>query len=117
MNQDPLVSVITPFYNEEKFLKEAIESVISQDYQHWELLLVDDGSNDASTEIAKSYAISNPGKIFYIEHPDHINKGLCASRNLALTKARGDFIALLDADDVWLKQKLSSQVQIFKQHP
>lgn len=116
MNNTNLVSVIIAFLNEEKFLREAIDSVIQQDYEYWELLLIDDGSNDRSTEIAKGYAQQYPDKIFYLEHEGHINKGLSASRNLGILHAKGKFVAFLDADDVWRPGKLTLQISIFKQH-
>ncbi|WP_161888744.1 glycosyltransferase family 2 protein [Pontibacter russatus] len=113
----PLVSVVIAFLNEERFLGEAIESVLHQDYTNWELLLVDDGSSDGSTQLAKQYAERLPGRIRYIEHEGHINKGLSASRNRGIRQAAGTLVALLDADDVWLPGKLSDQVRIFGQHP
>ncbi|EMR01077.1 glycosyltransferase family 2 protein [Cesiribacter andamanensis] len=113
----PIVSIITCFLNEERFLKETVESVLAQDYPHWELLLVDDGSSDASTSIARSYAGQHPGKIYYLEHPQHANRGLSASRNAGIARARGELVAFLDADDVWLPQKLSRQVALMQQHP
>ena len=112
-----LVSVILCFYNEEKFLEEAISSVLAQDYEQWELIMVDDGSSDRSTAIAKRYASANPGKIRYVHHPGHCNEGLSASRNLGIEKVRGEFVSFLDADDVWLSDKLSYQVNIFKKNP
>ncbi|MBC3539273.1 glycosyltransferase family 2 protein [Rufibacter sediminis] len=113
----PLVSVIIAFLNEERFLPEAIESVLQQEYASWELLLVDDGSTDRSTQIAQEYATHFPGKVIYLEHAGHANKGLSASRNHGLAKARGQYIAILDADDVWLPGKLSHQMAIFQRHP
>ncbi len=113
----PLVSVVLPFMNEEQFLEETIKSVLEQDYSHWELLLVDDGSTNASTEIAKRFAAAYPDKIFYHEHEGHANRGATVSRNVGVLKSKGALIALLDADDVWLPQKLSSQVAIFRDHP
>lgn len=113
----PLVSVIIPFMNEERFLEETIQSVLQQDYLNWELLLVDDGSTNNSTQIAKTYAAQHPEKIFYLEHSGHANKGVCESRNLGVEKAAGKLIAFLDADDVFLPTKLSRQVAIFNQHP
>ena len=117
MNNQPLVSAIAIFLNEEKFLAEAIESVIAQTYSNWELLLVDDGSTDASTAIAKQYAARYPDKIRYLEHPHHQNCGMSASRNLGLTHARGKYISPLDGDDVWLPKKLEQQVAILEAHP
>jgi glycosyltransferase involved in cell wall biosynthesis len=112
----PLVSVITAFYNEEKFLEETIQSVVSQTYENWEMLLVDDGSPDTSPSIAKRYAEAYPGKIIYLQHENHANKGVCKSRNFGIANAKGDLIAYLDADDVWLPEKLQNQVNIFLQH-
>jgi len=116
-NQTPIVSVITCFLNEERFLAETIESVVQQDYKDWELILVDDGSTDNSKAIALNYVAQNEGKIFYYEHTNHQNRGLSASRNLGIKKSSGIWIALLDADDVWLPNKLSAQLAIVAQHP
>ena len=115
--QQPFVSVVIAFLNEERFLPEAIKSVIEQEYQHWELLVVDDGSKDGSTRLALDFAAASNGKIIYCEHEGHVNKGLSASRNAGIRKAKGELIAFLDADDVWLPGKLAQQVQIFQQNP
>jgi glycosyltransferase involved in cell wall biosynthesis len=112
-----MVSIILCFYNEERFLKEAIQSVLTQDYSNWELILVDDGSSDKSTDIARRYAADYPRKIFYTHHPAHCNKGLSASRNEGIKIAKGNFVAFIDADDVWFPEKLSYQLAIFKKHP
>jgi glycosyltransferase involved in cell wall biosynthesis len=116
IGEQPLVSVIIAFLNEQRFLEEAIKSVLEQDYKHWELLLVDDGSTDESTGIAIRYAANSDCKIVYCEHPGHINKGLSASRNNGIKQAKGSLIAFLDADDVWLPGKLTNQVSIFRQN-
>jgi len=113
----PLVSVVIPFLNGEQFLREAIESVFAQTYSHWELLLVDDGSSDASTQIAMRYAQQNGEKVRYLDHDGHLNRGVCASRNLGIRQARGELIALLDVDDVWLTEKLGRQVAILSAKP
>jgi glycosyltransferase involved in cell wall biosynthesis len=112
----PLISIITPFFNAAPYLKETIESVLAQSFINWELILVDDGSTDESTNIAKQYAHQNRDKIFYLEHEGHKNRAAAASRNLGLTKAKGDLVALLDADDLWLPDKLAQQVSIFEKH-
>jgi glycosyltransferase involved in cell wall biosynthesis len=112
-----MVSVVLCFYNEDLFLAEAIDSVLQQDYRHWELWLVDDGSADGSTELARSYVKRFPDKIHYLEHSYHQNKGLSASRNAGIRNCRGSFVAFLDADDVWLPGKLRHQLEIFKSHP
>lgn len=112
-----LVSVVISFFNEENFLKEAIESVISQSYFNWELILVDDGSVDNSSMIAKGYATQYPEKIFYFEHENHANRGLSFSRNYGVAKAKGKLVAILDADDIWLADKLKLQVQLMGMFP
>jgi len=117
INKKPLVSVIIPFMNEERFLEETISSVIGQSYHNWELLLIDDGSTNSSTDIALKYAQLYPDKIFYHEHENHQNKGVCVSRNLGVEKAKGTLIALLDADDFFLPGKLEHQVQCFEDNP
>jgi glycosyltransferase involved in cell wall biosynthesis len=113
----PLVSVIMIFLNGEQFIDEAIASVFAQTYPHWELLLVDDGSTDGSTEIARRYAARHPGRVRYLEHPGHHNSGMSASRNLGLKYSQGQYIAFLDADDVYLPQKLERQVALLEAHP
>ena len=117
VTRDPLVSVITIFYNAERFIREAIESVFAQTYGNWELVLVDDGSTDASTEIAQGYAAQSRQKVRYLDHDGHQNRGMSASRNLGICEARGQYIAFLDADDVYLPQKLERQVSILDAQP
>src|SRR4029077_761054 len=111
----PLVSAILIFFNEERFLSEAIESVLAQSYSSWELLLVDDGSTDASTGIARRYSEQHAQRVLYLEHPAHRNRGMSASRNLGIQHANGEYIALLDADDVWLSHKLERQLAILEE--
>jgi glycosyltransferase involved in cell wall biosynthesis len=113
----PLVSVVTPFYNASAFLEEAIRSVLAQRHYNWELLLIDDGSTDGSTAIAKRYASSHPDRIRYLAHEGHTNLGKSTSRNLGLSRARGEYIAFLDADDVYLPEKLERQSAILASHP
>lgn len=117
MDHPPIVSTIMIFLNAEEFMEEAIESVFAQTYEHWELLLVDDGSSDRSTAIALQYAHKNPAKIRYLEHQEHQNLGTSASRNLGINDAQGEYIAFLDADDVWLPQTLEQQVAIMQAYP
>jgi glycosyltransferase involved in cell wall biosynthesis/peptidoglycan/xylan/chitin deacetylase (PgdA/CDA1 family) len=112
-----LVSAITIFLNAEEFLAEAIESVLAQTYPNWELWLVDDGSSDGSSQLARDYATRHANRIHYLEHPGHKNRGKSASRNLGLRHARGQYVALLDADDVWLPGKLTNQVPLLEAHP
>jgi glycosyltransferase involved in cell wall biosynthesis len=113
----PLVSVIMIFLDEEKFIQEAVESVLAQTYPNWELLLVDDGSTDRSTEIARGFENRYPRRICYLEHEGHQNKGMSATRNLGIRAAQGEYITFLDADDVWLPGKLERQVSILESRP
>lgn len=115
--KSPLVSVVMIFLNAEKFIQEAIESILSQTYLNWELILVDDGSTDASTELARQYAQQYLDKIRYLQHPDHQNRGMSASRNLGIRESAGSYIAFLDADDVYLAEKLETQVDLLNSQP
>ncbi len=117
MTSPPLVSSIIIFFNAEKFFEAAIASVFAQTYDHWELLLADDGSTDGSTAIAQRYAQQYPDKVRYLQHSDHQNCGMSATRNLGIRHAQGEYIAFLDADDVWLPAKLSQQVAILAAQP
>jgi len=117
MSSQPLVSVITIFLDEERFLAESVESVLAQTHAAWELLLCDDGSIDGSTAAARRYAAAHPERIRYLEHPGHANRGMSATRNLGIAQAKGEFIAFLDADDVWTPAKLERQVAILGEHP
>ncbi len=117
MPANPSVSVVIIFLNGAKYLRAAIESVLAQTCLDWELLLVDDGSTDASTALAQEYAARRPDTIRYLEHDGHANRGISASRNLGLRHARGEFLAPLDCDDVWLPGKLERQIRLLRDHP
>jgi glycosyltransferase involved in cell wall biosynthesis len=113
----PRVSVITIFFDEERFLAEAIESVRMQTFSNWELILVDDGSRDGSSAIARSRADSDPARIRCFRHPGSATLGMSASRNLGLAHARGELVAFLDGDDVWVPEKLAEQIEIMDANP
>jgi glycosyltransferase involved in cell wall biosynthesis len=113
----PTVTVVIIFLNEERFIKEAIDSVFAQSYTDWELILVDDGSTDASTAMAKKCAENNPLKVRYLQHSEHKTEGMSATRNLGIANAAGEFIAFLDADDVFLPNNLKDQVAILTSEP
>ena len=113
----PLVSIVTIFHDEERFLTEAVESVLAQTYPRWELLLCDDGSTDGSPDLARRFAAEYPDRIRYLHHPGHANRGMSATRNLGLAHAQGEFIAFLDGDDAWVPEKLARQVSLLEQHP
>ena len=117
MSSQPLVSAVIIVYNGERFLAEAIRSVFAQSYSEWELLLVDDGSTDGSPGIARDWAARRPDRVRYLEHPGHANLGMSASRNLGIRHARGGYVALLDADDVWVADTLEQQVALLETHP
>ncbi len=111
------ISIVCPFWNSARFLSETIESVLLQSYTDWELLLVDDGSRDGTREIAKHYAERFPGRIHLLEHNQNANRGISASRNLAIDHAQGELLALIDSDDVWLPGKLQQQVKDLEKNP
>lgn len=117
MSSNLLVSVIINFLNTEQFIEEAVESVLLQTYSNWELLLVDDGSTDKSTEIALHYKQQFPEKIRYLEHEGHQNLGASAARNLGIYHTKGEYIAFLDADDIWLPNYLDQMVAILNAQP
>lgn len=104
---DNLISIITPMYNSEKFIKETIESVIRQTYTNWEMIIVDDFSSDKCSEIVKSFTEKDK-RIKYIRN--EFNKGIAESRNIAISNSSGRFIAFLDSDDIWNKDKLEIQI-------
>jgi glycosyltransferase involved in cell wall biosynthesis len=117
MTDKPLVSGIVSFLNQERFLEEAIQSILAQTYEHWELLLVDDGSTDGSTAIAQQYADAYPEKIRYLAHENRHNQGRSTSRNLGIRNSHGKYIAFLEDGDLWLPRKLEQQVAIMEAHP
>tara|TARA_R110002124_G_scaffold2672_1_gene16825 strand:+ start:7830 stop:8603 length:774 start_codon:yes stop_codon:yes gene_type:complete len=105
----PLVSIITPMYNNESVIEETINSVIRQTYSNWELILVDDASSDQTINTSKALRkIDNRIKLF-----NHLqNKGAAEARNLGTKMAKGKYIAFLDADDLWKENKLELQVNV-----
>lgn len=111
------VSIVTPFLNAGRFIRESIESVLAQTYDGWELLLVDDGSTDESPSIARALAGARPGRIRVLAHEGGANRGASASRNVAIAHARGEYLAFLDADDVYLPRKLEEQIPLLDAHP
>lgn len=116
-SNNPLVSVVVPFFNAGNFIEEAVASVFAQTYNHWELLLVDDGSTDCSTAIACDLVRRFPHRVRYLEHQNHQNRGISASRNLGLHHAQGELITFLDADDLMLPSKLEAQAAILASQP
>lgn len=106
-----LVSIITPSYNCEKYIKETINSVLNQSYKNWELLIIDDCSRDNTFNIAKSYANTDPRiKVFSTGTP---SGGPALPRNLGIEMALGRYISFLDADDIWGSDKIKNQISLF----
>ena len=108
--KDGLVSIITPCYNGAKYIKETIDSVLAQTYQQWEMIIVDDGSKDNSAEIINEYTKAD-NRIRLIQQE---NAGSAAARNNGIRQAEGQYIALLDADDIWHKDFLEKQIAFMK---
>jgi glycosyltransferase involved in cell wall biosynthesis len=104
-----LISVIIPVYNGERYLGEAIQSVPTQTYEPVELIVIDDGSTDRSADVAKGF--SN------VRYELQENRGISAARNRGVEVARGEFLAFLDADDVWISDKLSLQMAAVERDP
>lgn len=113
LEDKPLVSIITPLYNAEKYIAETISSVQNQTYAYWEHIIVDDASNDKSIQIVDSLA-SGDDRIIFLKNSE--NKGAAVCRNQATELAHGHFIAFLDADDLWVPEKLEKQLQFMIQN-
>ena len=110
MEKRPLISIILPVYNCEKYLHESIQSILAQDYINWELLLIYDKSVDKSLNISKSYISENKKiKIFY-----NTNKSLKNALNLGIRKSKGQFIARMDSDDISFSYRLKEQISLMK---
>jgi teichuronic acid biosynthesis glycosyltransferase TuaG len=111
----PLVSIITPMYNAEKFIGYTVDSVLGQDYPHWEMIVVDNCSTDGSREIVRQY-MARDSRIRMIELPEN-SGGPAHPRNVGLDNANGDLVAFLDSDDVWRKDKLRLQCEVMHRQP
>ena len=102
-NNLPLVSIITPAYNSEKFISKTIDSILQQTYTNWELLITDDCSNDLTVKIINKYIKADKRiKLFILKH----NSGAGVARNNSIFHSKGRYIAFCDADDLWLPNKL-----------
>ena len=106
----PLVSVILPTFNRAWTLKDAVDSVLNQDYPYIELIVIDDGSEDNTQKLLERYK----NRVVILKQE---NSGVSAARNAGIKNSHGEFIALLDSDDTWDKRKISCQVEFFKRHP
>ena len=113
MNPNPLVSIITPVYNHEKFIGDTINSIINQTYQNWEMLIVDDCSTDESWEIMQEWAKKdNRIKIFKNEE----NKGLIPNWKFLIDNSKGEYIAFLEGDDIFCPENLKKKMEIFEKY-
>lgn len=110
-NQQELVSVITPAYNAEKFIGDAIESVLAQTYAHWEMIIVDDCSTDETAKVVEQYSDK---RIRFIQLKT--NSGPAIARNTSIQNAKGRYIAFLDSDDMWQPEKLEKQLAFMRRH-
>lgn len=107
MEKEPLVSVIIPLYNTEKYISQTIESVINQKYNNWELIIINDCSTDKGPEIVKKYQNQDERiKLINLEK----NSGAAIARNVGIENAKGEFVAFIDSDDIWEKNKLKEQI-------
>lgn len=111
--QNTLISVITPAYNAEKFISQTIESVIEQTYPYWEMIIVDDCSTDQTVQVIRQYQ-KKDDRIKFIQLEE--NSGAAVARNTAMEHAKGRYIAFLDSDDLWTKEKLSKQLQFMQEN-
>src|SRR5712664_125090 len=108
-----VVTVLMPVYNAQSYLSIAIESVLTQSFRHFELLIVDDGSNDGSSDILQRYEMEDPRIRVFRKN----NSGISETLNLGLSKAHGDFIARLDADDLMYPNRLQVQFEFLRNNP
>ncbi|MCW2274669.1 glycosyltransferase [Rhodoblastus acidophilus] len=113
----PRVSVIIPMHNAERTIKETLFSVARQSFDSFEILVVDDGSTDGSRRIAEELASRSKGRITVLQHPGGVNRGLSLTRNVAMARARGEFLVFLDSDDTIHPEKLAHDVAILDANP
>jgi glycosyltransferase involved in cell wall biosynthesis len=110
----PRVDIIIPAYNAAHYLPTAIESVVAQTFEDWRILLIDDGSTDNTADVVAPYIHQLGPKLEYIKQS---NRGLPAARNAAIRSSSSEFLALLDADDIWLPDRLSESLRCFQDRP
>jgi glycosyltransferase involved in cell wall biosynthesis len=106
----PQVSIIIPTYNSATYLKQAIDSVLAQTHRDFEILVIDDGSTDDTADLMNGYGAA----VRYLRQPNH---GVATARNRGIEESRGEYVAFLDADDVWLPDKLERQIEALEQYP
>jgi len=113
IQNEALVSIVMPAYNAEKYIGAAIDSVIAQTYQNWELIVVDDASNDNTASVIEEYTKKDI-RVKY--HRLHENSGAAIARNTAIELAHGKYMAFLDSDDTWFPEKLSKQISFMEKN-
>jgi glycosyltransferase involved in cell wall biosynthesis len=116
MRDEPLISVIMPVFNGSRYVQDALRSVTAQSWQHLEAIVVDDGSTDDTERLVQDEA-DRDQRVRLLHHDRRANRGVSRSRRLALDHSRGRFIAFLDSDDVWRKDKLERQMQVLSDWP
>lgn len=112
-----MISVILPSYNYAEELPRCIESVLTQTISDWELIIVDDGSSDNSVEVIKAYVQKYPERIRFYQHEGAQNKGLSRTYQLGISKAKGEYIAFLEADDYWREDSLALKADVLDRYP
>jgi len=108
---NPLVSVVIPLYNKEKWIERTLLSVLNQSFTDWEAIIVDDGSTDQSVRVVEEFIRNHQGNWILLKNS---NSGQCRTRNTGIARAKGEYIAFLDADDIWSRNKLFDQVETLK---
>ena len=111
-NKESKVSIILPNYNSSKTIQKTISSIVNQTYKNWELIIVDDNSDELTKNILSKYRKEKKIKIYFL----HKNNGAAYCRNLAIKKSKSDYIAFIDSDDLWKKNKLKIQVSFMKKN-
>ena len=113
INQQDLVTIVTPSWNSEKYILDTIKSVQAQTYQNWEMIIVDDCSSDHTVEIVEGVSIKDPRVRIFIQET---NSGAAKARNRSMQAGKGRFVAYLDADDIWKPEKLEKQIAFMKKN-
>jgi teichuronic acid biosynthesis glycosyltransferase TuaG len=111
MIQAPVVSIVMPTFNSARFIEASIDSVLKQEFQEWELLVVDGGSRDNTWEIVARFSGADP-RVRLVHNPD--DKGPAHARSRGVRESRGEYVAFLDGDDLWLRSKLSNQIEFMR---
>ncbi len=114
-SSEPLVSVIIPCYNREKYIEECVISVLAQTYKNFEIIIINDASTDNSADVIKKLQQENPQKIKVFTNKKNLNRSI--SRNIGINKSKGELICFLDSDDKWYPNKLTTQVQVMENNP